>query len=117
MRSAVYGSATSNERRAVHWALAAALEGDDEQADRRAWHLASSALEPDEGVVQALDEAAERAVERGGHAAAAKALERAASLSSDRGARAGRLARVALLTSADRPRRPGRRARPAGGAR
>ena len=99
VRSAVLGSATSTERRAVHWALAAALEGDDEQADRRAWHLASSALEPDEGIVHALDEAAERAVERGGHAAAAKALERAASLSSDRGARAGRLARAALLTS------------------
>ena len=66
VRSAVYGAATSTERRAVHWALAAALEGDDEQADRRAWHLASSALEPDEGVVHALDEAADRAVERGG---------------------------------------------------
>jgi DNA-binding CsgD family transcriptional regulator len=99
VRSAVYGAATSTERRAVHWALAAALDGDDEQADRRAWHLASSALEPDEGVVRALDEAAERAVERGGHAAAAKALERAAALSADRAARARRLARAAALTS------------------
>ena len=99
VRSAVYGSATSNERRAVHWALAAALEGDDEQADRRAWHLAASALEPDEGIVQALDEAAERAVERGGHAAAAKALERAATLTSDRGERARRLARAAALST------------------
>ena len=99
VRSAVYGSATSNERRAVHGALAAALEGDDEQADRRAWHLAASALEPDEGVVRALDEAAERAVERGGHAAAAKALERAAALSSDRGDRARRLARAAALST------------------
>ena len=99
VRSAVYGSATSNERRAVHWALAAALEGDDEQADRRAWHLAASALEPDEGIVQALDEAAERAVERGGHAAAAKALERAATLTSDRGERARRLARAAGLST------------------
>ena len=99
VRSAVYGAATSTERRAVHWALAAALEGDDEQADRRAWHLAASALEPDEGVVHALDEAAERAVERGGHAAAAKALERAAALSADRTARASRLAKAAMLTS------------------
>jgi DNA-binding CsgD family transcriptional regulator len=99
VRSAVYGAATSTERRAVHWALAAAMEGDDEQADRRAWHLASSALEPDEGIVRALDEAAERAVERGGHGAAAKALERAAALSADRGERARRLARAAVLTS------------------
>jgi DNA-binding CsgD family transcriptional regulator len=99
VRSAVYGAATSTERRAVHWALAAALEGDDEQADRRAWHLASSALEPDEGIVRALDDAAERAVERGGHTAAAKALERAAALSPDRADRARRLARAAALTS------------------
>jgi DNA-binding CsgD family transcriptional regulator len=99
VRSAVYGAATSTERRAVHSALAAALEGDEEHADRRAWHLASSALEPDEGIVRALDEAAVRAMERGGHAAAAKALERAAALSDDRAARAGRLAKAAALTS------------------
>jgi DNA-binding CsgD family transcriptional regulator len=99
VRSAVYGAATSTERRAVHRALATALEGDDEQADRRAWHLASSALEPDEGIVHALEEAADRAVERGGQAAAAKALERAASLTADRAARARRLARAASLTS------------------
>ena len=98
VRSAVYGAATSSERRAVHWALAAALEGDEEQADRRAWHLASSALEPDPAIVEALDEAAERAVERGAHGAAAKALERAAALS-ERSARAPRLARAAVLTS------------------
>ena len=117
VRSAVYGSATSNERRAVHWALAAALEGDDEQADRRAWHLAASALEPDEGIVQALDEAAERAVERGGHAAAAKALERAATLTSDRGERARRLARAAGLSTLIGSRRRGDRAGGAGRAR
>jgi DNA-binding CsgD family transcriptional regulator len=99
VRSAVYGAATSTERRAVHWALAAALEGDDEQSDRRAWHLAASALEPDPAVVHALDEAAMRAIERGAHGAAAKALERAAALSPDRAARAPRLARAALLTS------------------
>ena len=49
--------------------------------------------------MRALDEAAERAVERGAHSAAAKALERAASLSADRAARAGRLARAASLSS------------------
>jgi DNA-binding CsgD family transcriptional regulator len=95
----VLGAATSSERRAAHRALAAALEGDEEQVDRRAWHLAASAVEPDAAVVHALEEAAEHAVERGGHAAAAKALERAAGLSADRGDRARRLARAAALTS------------------
>ena len=116
MRSAVYGAATSAERRAVHWALAAALEGDDEQADRRAWHLAASTLEPDEGVVHALDEAAERAVERGGHAAAAKALERAASLTCrPRGARAPARA-GGIAVDPDGSRRRGDGARGAGRA-
>ena len=99
VRSAVLGSATSTERRAAHRALAAALEGDEEQVDRRAWHLAASAVEPDDAVVQALEEAAEHAVERGGHTAAAKALERAASLSADRGDRARRLSRAAAMIS------------------
>lgn len=90
VRSAVYGAATSSERRAAHRALAEALAGDLEHADRRAWHLASSTLEHDEDVVRALDEAAERAEERGGHIAAAKALTRAAELSLDP-ARRGRL--------------------------
>ena len=54
---------------------------------------------PTRASCSALDEAAERAVERGGHAAAAKALERAASLTSDRGERARRLARAASLST------------------
>jgi hypothetical protein len=41
MRSAVYNTATSTDRGAAHLALAAALEGDREQLDRRTWHLAS----------------------------------------------------------------------------
>jgi DNA-binding CsgD family transcriptional regulator len=83
IRSAVYGAATSGEQRAAHRALAEALGDDADEADRRAWHLASSTVEPDEEVVKALDEAARRAEERAGHLAAAKALLRAAELSVD----------------------------------
>jgi DNA-binding CsgD family transcriptional regulator len=95
MRSAIYEAATSHERRSVHGALAEALSGDDEHADRRAWHLAASAVEPDEDVVRALEEAAERAEERAAYTAAAKAFARAAELSLDRRTRCRRLARAA----------------------
>jgi DNA-binding CsgD family transcriptional regulator len=99
VRSAVYESATSSERRAAHRALAEALEGADEHADRRAWHLAASVVEPDGEVVRALDEAAERAEGRAGYLAAAKAFARAAQLSPDGGARGRRLSRAARAAS------------------
>ncbi|MBM7808250.1 DNA-binding CsgD family transcriptional regulator [Geodermatophilus bullaregiensis] len=101
VRSAVYGAATSTERRQAHRALAAALSGPGE-ADRRAWHLAASVLEPDEAVVAELDAAAERARARGGLEAAASAWERAAELSPAGDAQAGRLyaaARAAWLAA------------------
>src|SRR5262245_47138963 len=104
VRSAVYGAATSSERRAAHAALAAAIGPKGADTDRRAWHLAASALEYDDAVVRALEEAAERAQRRAGHMAAAKALERAADLSSDEVER-GRLlvgaARCATVAGAD----------------
>ncbi len=93
VRSAVYGAATSTERRRVHGALAGAMPDDD---DRRAWHLAASVAGPDESVVAALDGAAERAVRRGGHEAASATWERAAELSADPEERALRLYRAAL---------------------
>ena len=91
IRSAVYGAATSGERRDAHRALAAALAGDGEHDDRRAWHLASAASEYDVDVVRALDDAAARAEERAAHIAAARALERAAELSADVASRGARL--------------------------
>ncbi len=90
VRSAIYGAATSSKRRQAHRALADALAGTP-QEDRRAWHLAASVDGPDEQVVAALDEAAERARRRGGHEAAAAAWTRAAELTLDPHARARRL--------------------------
>ncbi|PWU18516.1 MAG: LuxR family transcriptional regulator, partial [Candidatus Rokuibacteriota bacterium] len=99
VRSALYEAATSNERRAAHGALAEALAKDEAQADRRAWQLAAAALEPDEHVVRALEEAARRAEERAGYLAAARALERAAALSAERPEQGRRLAAAALAAS------------------
>lgn len=104
VRSAIYRSATSSERRDAHGALAQAFARYEEHADRRAWHLAASVLEPDENVVRALEVAAERAEERAGYVAAAKAYARAGELSSDdeaRGRRLARAARAARIAGAD----------------
>jgi ATP/maltotriose-dependent transcriptional regulator MalT len=91
VRSAVYDVATSSERRAAHRALADVTADDEEQADRHAWHLAASVLDPDETVVLALEEAAARAETRGAYAASSRALERAAELSANGETRGPRL--------------------------
>jgi DNA-binding CsgD family transcriptional regulator/tetratricopeptide (TPR) repeat protein len=82
VRSAVYRAAPFGERRAAHEALATAL-GDDANADRAAWHRALVATAPDDDAAEALAATADRAQRRGGYAAAARALERAADLDSD----------------------------------
>ena len=55
-RSAIYGAAPADQRRAVHRALARALP--DTEADRRAWHLALAAFGPDDAASSALEQAA-----------------------------------------------------------
>jgi hypothetical protein len=90
VRAAVYQGAPLHLRLRAHRALATALGG-PEHADRRAWHLAAAATGPDEHVAAELERAAVQAGERNGHAAAATAYERAASLSADGDARSRRL--------------------------
>jgi DNA-binding CsgD family transcriptional regulator len=79
VRAAVYQGATSAERAAAHAGLAGALAGEPD-ADRRAWHRAAAASGPDEPTAAELEQAAARARQRLGYAAAAAALERAARL-------------------------------------
>ena len=90
IRLAAYQSASPQERRRVHAALADVSDTVSDP-DLLAWHRAAAAREPDEDVAAGLERSATRAQARGGLPAAAAFLERAAQLTPDltrRGSRA-----------------------------
>ena len=103
VRSAIFHGAPPSERRTAHRALADVLRTRDDP-ERFAWHLADAAIGIDEEAAVALEVAAHQAQSRSSYAAAAAALERAASLTADDAERPRRLFAAADATlSAGRP--------------
>jgi tetratricopeptide (TPR) repeat protein len=89
-RSAVSYSALTVERRRAHRALATATG-----SEQGLWHQAHAATGPDDAVADGLDGVATRARDQTAYAAAARALEHAARMTSDPDRRAERLLRAA----------------------
>jgi len=90
VRSAAYRPASAQDLQEVHRALAEATDPAADP-DRRAWHRAQATAVPDEDVAVELEHSADRAQARGGLAAAAAFLERAAILTPEPVRRAQRL--------------------------
>jgi hypothetical protein len=89
VRSAVYSTATPQERRQAHQALADATDPAVDP-DRRGWHRAQATWRPDDDVAAELEASAGRAQARGGFAAAAAFIQRSTELTVDPAMRAGR---------------------------
>jgi DNA-binding CsgD family transcriptional regulator len=97
VRSVIYWSASSALRQAVHGALGKTTD-QTLDPDRRVWHMAAAAGGPDETIAIELERSAEQARARGGLAAAAAFLERAALLTPDPAQRAQRALAAAGIT-------------------
>jgi DNA-binding CsgD family transcriptional regulator len=96
-RSAVYRSASPQDRRAVHRTLAEVTDAAVDP-DRRAWHLASAASGPDEAVASELERSSGRAQARGGLAAAAAFMQRSVALTGEVERRAERALTAAQVS-------------------
>jgi len=90
VRAASYRSASVQERRAAHAALAEATDAEVDP-DRRAWHRAQASAGPDEEVAAELEHSAARAQARGGLSAAAAFRQRAAELTPEPARRTQRM--------------------------
>jgi DNA-binding CsgD family transcriptional regulator/tetratricopeptide (TPR) repeat protein len=101
-RSVAYHAASRAERRSAHASLADAC-GVLAEPERRAWHLAASAPEPEEQVAEALEQVGERASRRAAHATAVRAFSLSAGLTPPDGPVARR-----LLSAARAANRAGR---------
>ena len=86
----MYRAASEEDRRRVHAALAQASSA-DRDADRSAWHQSLATIEFDAGIADALERSAVQARKRGGVAATAAFLERAAALTREPDHRVRRL--------------------------
>ena len=75
--------------------------------ERAVWHWAAAALHPDSALAAALEQSADRSLQRGATSNAVHALERSAQLSVEADDRRRRIFRAAALGYDGRPRRAG----------